>query len=483
MRRIITTIALAAAVPVAAQQAPRTMPMPAPARGHMAIATTRPAPAAAPGQIADAFTQPAPTARPLPPLPPMPWVQQDPADSLWRAARQSLDRGDNAAAAAAYRRIRTEARFAQSAYRSHSFYWEAFARQRIGSTAELRNAQSLLTELRRRHPNFESMAEAERLSARITADLAARGDAQSASRATATAVQAAACPDQDLRAAAVESLITMPAQHALPVLEQVMARKDECNAKLRESAIFMIAQKGGARAEDILLEAARTDPHPKVREQAVFWLSQVNTERAVDAIEQILRTSSDPKLVEMSVFALSQHRSPRAAQMLRDIATRPGLSTEARKNAIFHLGHSRGADVSATLRNIYSSTNEPSVKEAVLFALSQRRDEGIADWMLDVAMNTREPIDIRKHALFWASQQRTLSLSKLTELYGTMPDRAMKEQIIFSISQRREPEAVEHLIEIARRETDSGLRRTLLFWLGQSNDPRAARFIAEIIGG
>lgn len=442
----------------------------------VAVAALAPAPAAAAGP--DTHTSSVDRA-----LPPAPWIQNDPADSLWRAARQALDRGDNAAAAAAYNRIRTEGRFSASAYRSHAFYWEAFARHRMGSTAEMRTALGLLDRLRATHPNFENMAEAERLRASITASLAARGDAPSAQRAAATVSQAASCPDSDLRAAAVESLITMPAQQAMPLLEQVMARRDECNAKLRETAVFMIAQKGGARASDLLLDAVRNDPAPAVREQAVFWLSKVDGDRAVDAIQEVLRTSSDPKLMEMAVFALSQHRSPRAAQLLRDIAGRQGTPVEARKHAIFFLGRSTDPQTGAYLRGIYGSTSEAGVKEAVIHALSQRQRENHSDWLLEIAMNTREPMEARKQALFWAGQQGTLPLSRLGELYGTMPGREMREQIIFAISQRREPEALDRLIEMARRETDPELRRNLVFWIGRHNDPRAARFLAEIIGG
>ncbi|MGH7447399.1 MAG: hypothetical protein ACRELT_07550, partial [Longimicrobiales bacterium] len=65
------------------------------------------------------------------PLPPEGWAPQDPADSLWRAARSMLDAGDARRAAELYRRLRTERRFANSEYRPHAFYWEAYARHRI----------------------------------------------------------------------------------------------------------------------------------------------------------------------------------------------------------------------------------------------------------------------------------------------------------------------------------------------------------------
>lgn len=418
--------------------------------------------------------------------PPAAWSLQDPAGSLWRAAREALNSNDAAAAALLYRRIRTERAFASSAYRSHAFYWEAYSRHRVGGTTEMRTARDILQQLRRAHPNYENMLEVERLESRIDNDLARQGDSQAGSRVSTSVSQAASsqCPDQEMRVAAVESLITMRAENAMPLLKQVMARKDECNAPLREKAVFLISQKRTSEAEDLLLEAAKSDPNPKVREQAVFWLSQVNSDKAVDAIEEILRNSTnDPKLMEQAVFALSQHRSPRAAVMLRDMAGRANASKEARKNAIFWLGQRRDADTGTFLRSLYSSLSDADLKEAAIFALSQRRDEGSTEFMVEIAMNEREPMQARKQALFWAGQQRALPLNRMDELYRQMPSREMKEQIIFGLSQRREPEALDRLMEIARTERDTELRKNAIFWIGQSRDPRAAQFLAELIGG
>ncbi|HEX6309965.1 MAG TPA: HEAT repeat domain-containing protein [Longimicrobiales bacterium] len=415
--------------------------------------------------------------------PPSAWVAQDPADSLWRAARASLAEGEARRAAELYRRLRTEQRFANSEYRAHAYYWEAYSREQIGGAAELRRGMEALRQLRRTYPRFENMVEVDRLEARINAQLAASGDAAAGERVAARIDQATGqCPDQEIRVAVVEALITMPAEQAMPTLRQVMARKDACNAPLREKAVFMISQKKTPEAADLLLDAAKNDPAPKVREQAVFWLSQVDSERALEAIEDVLRTQSDPKLLEGAVFALSQQRNPRAAQLLRDIARRANAPAEVRKNAIFWLSQSRSTDVTQFLRNLYGSLNDTQLKETVLFALSQRRNNENADFLFEIAMNARESMELRKSALFWAGQQRALPLERLGELYRTMPDREMREQIIFTISQRREPAAVDRLIDIARNERDVELRKTAIFWLGQSKDPRAARFLAELIG-
>ena len=57
----------------------------------------------------------------------------------------------------------------------------------------------------------------------------------------------------------------------------------------------------------------------------------------------------------------------------------------------------------------------------------------------------------------------------------------MREQLIFVYSQREEPQAIEKLIDIAKRDSNPDLRKRALFWLGQSEDSRAVQAIQDII--
>jgi predicted ATP-grasp superfamily ATP-dependent carboligase len=95
-------------------------------------------------------------------------------------------------------------------------------------------------------------------------------------------------------------------------------------------------------------------------------------------------------------------------------------------------------------------------------------------------VNEREPVEMRKKALFWAGQQGG-TLGDLFGLYAKMQNREMKEQLIFVYSQRHEPAALDEMIRIAKTEPDKELRKKAIFWLGQSHDPRAAQVLLEII--
>jgi HEAT repeat protein len=233
--------------------------------------------------------------------------------------------------------------------------------------------------------------------------------------------------------------------------------------------------------EDVILSVARTDPSSEVRQQAVFWLSQAGGDRAVTALDSIARGSPDQDLREKAIFALSQIHGPRALQILRDYAARADAPEETRERAIFWLGQRSGPDNASFLRDLYARVGTENLKEKIIFSLSQTRSAVNTRWLLDLALNQSEGIELRKKAIFWAGQSGA-DVAELVQLYGRTTEREMREQLIFVYSQHRDAAAVDKLIDIARHETDRELRNRAVFWLGQSRDPRAVQALLEIIG-
>ncbi len=62
-------------------------------------------------------------------------------------------------------------------------------------------------------------------------------------------------------------------------------------------------------------------------------------------------------------------------------------------------------------------------------------------------------------------------------------DRAVREAAVFALSQRPKDEGVPALIHIAQTNRDPSVRKKALFWLGQSNDPRALALFESILAG
>ena len=272
----------------------------------------------------------------------------------------------------------------------------------------------------------------------------------------------------------------MDEDQAVPILKKVLARRDPCSAGLRRKAVFILSQKQTSETEDILLGVAKNDPDADVRQQAVFWLSQVGSEKAVSALDSILRTTTDPELQDKAIFALSQIDSPTSAKILRDYAERPSGSVEARGKAIFWIGQKDSPENAGYLRELYTKLTDEDLKEKTIFSLAQMGGDANLKWLVDLAVNEREPVEMRKKALFWAGQSGA-AIDLLIGLYARTQNHDMKDQLIFVYSQREEPAALDKLIDIGKHETDKELRKKAIFWIGQSHDPKAAQYLQEII--
>jgi HEAT repeat protein len=413
------------------------------------------------------------------------WLPQDPADSLYRAARASLNASRFQEAAGRFAELRQ--RFPRSGYVGDAFYFQALALYRAGGPSRMEQALELLQQQAQTHPDAATAEDARALQVRVQSELARRGDASAAAEVARSASADCDDEDQSVRATALSALLQMDAEQAVPILREVLRQRDGCSAELRKQAVFLLSQKMTDETVGVLVDLAQRnpDPDPEVRDAAIFWLSQTRSEAALDALLSILESDGVGEDVrERVVFAVAQHRSPRAAEVLRNFARNASAPVELRSNAIFWLGQQGGADAGGFLRELYGSLQDPELKDRVLFSVSQSRSPENRAWLLARARDTREDVEVRKKALFWAGQAG-LGAQEALEVYRSSTDRAMKEQALFVLTQVREgrAEAVDALMEIARTEQDGELRQRAIFWLGQSKDPRAAELLLEIIRG
>lgn len=424
---------------------------------------------------------------------PKSWAPADSADSLWRQGRNAISDENWKLAQKLFSRIHDD--YPKSAYAADSYYWEAFALSRRGGTDNVRDAVSLLTRQQERFANAASVknGDSKSLLVRLQGTLARNGDANAAAEITARAGGVgsrrsgdtpAGCKseDDDDRVEALNALLQMGSDDALPILKKVLARRDACSEVLRRKAVFLVSQKRGDDAADILVETAKSDPDKETREQAVFWLSQVNSSKAVPLLEQILKTATDEDMQDKAIFALSQKSGDNAQHALRDYAGREDVSEHLREQAIFWLGQQHSDENAKFLRDLFAKTTSSATKDKIIFSISQTRNDGNDQWMLDQAVNTKNSMELRKQALFWAGQTGSVDMAKLGALYDKAPEEDFKKQVIFVLSQRsKSPEAVDKLIDIAKNEANKNLRKEAIFWLGQSHDPRALKALQDLI--
>jgi hypothetical protein len=101
--------------------------------------------------------------------------------------------------------------------------------------------------------------------------------------------------------------------------------------------------------------------------------------------------------------------------------------------------------------------------------------------------SSARPRSTRHEAAFWLAQFSAAKLDGRGESFlGSDEDDDRddpRSSAIFALSQLRNHEGIEPLLQIARTNHDARLRRKALFWLGESADPRAIALFGEIMGG
>jgi HEAT repeat protein/TolA-binding protein len=417
---------------------------------------------------------------------PAAWDRGDPADSLYRVAREALNRGDYRRAAQLFNDLAR--RYPSSSYAYVSGYYEAFSRYRIGTTEELEAAERALEALSGRSApssrGWRDETDVNGLRTRIRGALAMRGDASAAEKVEETARQAgSSCDQEDLmvRVEALNALSQMDAAAALPILRRVMERRDECLVELRRRAVFMLARRGDAEATSELITAARNDPNLNVRSEAIGFLGRMPGDAPVSALEDLLRTSDDERIQRSAVRALISSDSPRARSSVRALLDRRDAPETVRIQVLDAYTRDHGTpDDADYLRALYTHAESERFKMALIGAIARIGGKENQDWLVGLVRNANESVQLRSTALQRLSRT-DVPIADFARMYDVADSRSLRVQLLSSLATRKEPEATDKLMDVARNSTDPEMRRQAIYYLSRRNDPRATKLLMELI--
>lgn len=407
----------------------------------------------------------------------------DPADSLYKSAREALNRGQYRRAAELFREIGD--RYPRSQYAPDAGYWEAFALYRIGATEDLRAALRALESQRVRFASAATQADVATLNARINGALATRGDVKRYEKVEDQAARGGtSCDKEDLavRIEALKALSEMDPASTTSMLRRVISRRDLCSAGLRKQAVFLLGKQATADAASILSEVARGDTDPEVRSDAILWLSRMPGESAVATLEEILRTADDERMQRAAVRALTTNGSPRARQAVRSLLERADAPERLRLEVLGSFDPERATpEDAAYLRALYGKQESARMKERIIGAVARFGGAENEQWLTALTRNANEPMELRVAAFSRVTRSSTFPITELVRLYDTVAEREMRDQLIAAYARRKEPEATDKLLDIVRTGTDPQLRRTAISALTRKNDPRTQKLLLEII--
>ncbi len=246
-----------------------------------------------------------------------------------------------------------------------------------------------------------------------------------------------------------------------------------------DADLRVVLQLRGGELRD--LRSYTTDCRLDAGGDVVYELDGVGASDSARFLASLIPTDRKPRgTADDALTSLALHAGPVAdAELIR--RSEPPVHPELRSQTAFWLGVARGRAGYERLREMLAGDPTRSVREQVVFALSQS-DEPEATELLIRTARSDDDAEIRSKALFWLAQQAgERAAATIGGAIENDPDAEVREHAVFALSQLPRGEGVPLLLDLARTSKYPEVREKALFWLGQSDDPRALEVIQEIL--
>jgi len=400
------------------------------------------------------FAQAGPKVAPLPPMPPMPAVAYagkqrrsgDSEERLYRRGAEYLDRREWEKAIDEYDQVIDK----KGIKADGAYYWKAYALSKLGRRDP---ALAALVEMKKSYPSSRWLNDAKALEAEVQQ---ASGQGPSPEREN----------DEDLKLFAINSLMNSDPERALPLLEKILQKSSA--PKLRERALFVLAQSRSPKSNEIVAQFARGGGNPDLQQKAVEYLGVYGGKDNLQILGDIYGSANDPALKRniLRSFMVAHDKD----RLLT--AAKSEQNPDLRRDAIQYLGN---LNASAEIAQLYTADQPQEIKEAIIQALA---NNNISERLVEIARTEKDP-RVRSNAIHrLGNMSRTKTSEALVSLYGPEQDRNVKEQIIQAPSNQG---SAKELVDVARKETDPELKKTAIKRLANMHSKEATDFMVELI--
>ena len=332
-----------------------------------------------------------------------------------------------------------------------ALYWKAHAQDRLGQRAE---ALATLATLTRDYQKSRYLQQARALEAEVR-------------RNAGQPVRPQDQADEDLKLMAIAALQNSAPEQAIPMLEKLL--QGTASPKLKERALFVLAQSNSPQAREVLKGIARGQLDARVAEPRDQLPGHARRAR------KPCRPGGDLHLDDRRRQQEADH--PRAGMGGEKdrvfAAAQTEQNPELRAEAVRQLGMHGGQ---AELAQLYAKETAPEIKKQIISAMAMG---GSATRLTEIARSEKD-VELRRTAI------RSLGMTggakssdTLVELYAAERDPNMKKTIIGALGMQDNATA---LVAIARKEEDQTLKKEIVGRLSHMTGSKVATdYLLEIL--
>jgi tetratricopeptide (TPR) repeat protein len=307
---------------------------------------------------------------PLPPMAPMPpgrakVFRFDSGSGSYESGKNALDNHNYERAVEIFDKVIDAKNPSSRADGAH--YWKAYALNKLGKRDE---ALATLAELSKQFPQSNWLNDAKALQAEVQ---------QAKGQPVSPENQA----DEDLKLYAINALINSDADRAVPLLETLLGNP-KMSPRLKERALFVLAQSRSDKAHDIVGRYAKGGSNPDLQLTAVQYLGTYRTKESRQLLSEVYASVND---VNVKRAVLRSFEMSRDVEHLTAIA-KSEQNVELRREAVRQLGNLHDDQATATLVTIYASESDKDIKSEILNSLAS---QGAVKQLIECARKESDP--------------------------------------------------------------------------------------------
>jgi len=268
-----------------------------------------------------------------------------------------------------------------------ALYWKAYGLNKLGKRAE---AQASLEQLEREYAGSAWLNDAKALRLEVQ-------------QSTGQAVSPESQSDEELKLLAINGLMHSDPERAIPLLEKVL-RDGKSGPKLKERALFVMAQNNSPKSREVIMAIAKGGGNPDLQVKAIEYLGMVGAQNEVaslysntasphvkesiinslmmskniDKLAEIARNETDQKVRTSAIERLGMIRSERTAELLAGLYAGDTTAKKAVINALFIQRNTK------QLVELARREQDVKLKRDLVERLSMMKDKEATDYMLEL---------------------------------------------------------------------------------------------------
>jgi HEAT repeat protein len=331
-----------------------------------------------------------------------------------------------------------------------ALYWRAYSFDKVNRQAE---ALTSVAELLKGYPSSRWVADARALEIQVR---------QRAGQAVSPDVQS----DEELKLFAIMGLQHQDPERAIPMLEKLLQSTN--SPRIKERALFVLAQSDAARARQVMTTVARGGSNPDLQMKAIQYIGMTASQPNRQLLGEIYTASSDVgvKRQILRAYMMSNDRERVLA------AATSEKSPQLRAEAVRQLGMMGARD---EVWQLYQKEPDAQVRGQIIQGLFMAAD---STHLLEIANNDANP-DLRRRAIQHLGMMgRDRTGDAILNIYNRQTDAGIKEAAIDALFIQQNAET---LVALARKETDRDLKRRIVSKLALMQTPAARDYMLELL--